>query len=279
MNKLFTAIAFVAGISTAFAQDFKIKKGEIIIEKQPVAKIEKDNKGYKISSLDGSSWFTANAINITQTKNVATKFWLELTGSNGNLREVEYREVPFTFSKEKWHVEALLKSDTRLLSVTGVNAQTVNDFFSTQDRSVSDKWDKIIAEQLAENAKEDQLAKEQNLVLDGRTIKRNDEIIGYVQKEETPQGSINRYLYTIFNGNKVKVASISFYREENLNRDGLFLKLSNGEKLELNRIDYSFNKINFDDLTKRAIHKLNTLGHLIPGEDNDGKKHINSRTR
>lgn len=269
MNKLFTAIVVAAGMSTAFAQDFKIKKGEIIIEKQAVAKIEKDNKGYKISSLDGSVWFTANAINITQTKNVAIKFWLELTGSNGNLREVEYREVPFTFSKEKWHVEALLKSDTGLLSVTGVNAQTVNDFFSTQDRSVSDKWDKIIGEQLAENAKEDQLAKEQNLVLDGRTIKRNDEIVGSFQREQTQQGgSTIRYVYTFFNGNKVKVASLSFYGEENLDKGGLFLKLSNGEKSELNRIEYSFNKINFDDLTKRAIHRLNTLEYLIPAEDN-----------
>lgn len=269
MKKLFTAIVVVAGMSTAFAQDFKIKKGEIIIEKQAVAKIEKDNKGYKISSLDGSVWFTANAINITQTKNVAIKFWLELTGSNGNLREVEYREVPFTFSKEKWHVEALLKSDTGLLSVTGVNAQTVNDFFSTQDRSVSDKWDKIIGEQLAENAKEDQLAKEQNLVLDGRTIKRNDEVVGSFQREQTQQGgSTIRYVYTFFNGNKVKVASLSFYGEENLDKGGLFLKLSNGEKSELNRIEYSFNKINFDDLTKRAIHRLNTLEYLIPAEDN-----------
>src|SRR5690554_4561547 len=98
------------------AQNVKIKKGNVLIDKQAVAKIEKIDDGYKISSLDDNSWFIANAINKTQNKNIAPKYWLELTGANGNLREVEYREIPFTMSKEKWHIKALLNSDTGLLT-------------------------------------------------------------------------------------------------------------------------------------------------------------------
>jgi len=99
MKKAFAIIAAVSYISTVSAQDIKIKKGEIQLDKQAVAKIEKQKKGYKISSLDGSTWFLVNVINITQTQNVATKYWLELIGSSGNLREAEYRDIPFTMSR------------------------------------------------------------------------------------------------------------------------------------------------------------------------------------
>lgn len=259
------------------AQNVKIKKGNILIDKQAVAKIEKVDDGYKISSLDDNSWFIANAINKTQNKNTAPKYWLELTGANGNLREVEYREIPFTISKEKWHIKALLYSDTGLLTYTGVDQTTVDSFFETQDRQISEKWDQIITAQHAENQKEDELAKQDKIIIDGKTIKRNNETVGYIQKKETPRGSLVYYTYNFIDSSKKLIAHITFYREENMNRDGLFLQLVNGEKSALNLIDYSFSKINFDDLTKRAVHRLYALGFLQDAENPNAPKYQNSR--
>lgn len=262
MKKIITILLAATCINSAVAQDVKIKKGEILLDKQAVAKIDKQKNGYKISSLDGSTWFIANAINFTQTKNKAPKFWLELTGANGNLREVEYRDLDFTFSKEKWHVEALLNSDTGLLTHTGIDKTAVDDFFETQDRKVSEKWDEIIAAQQAENEKEDQLAKQDGLIIDGRTIKQNNEAIAFIQKETTPVGSLTRYTYTFVNNDKYILGKISFYLEENMNDGKVSLILPNKETVLLHQIKSGFNKLDGNDVIKRAVHKLNALGYL-----------------
>lgn len=263
MKNILTIIAAIVCLNTVVAQDVKIKKGEILIDKQAVAKIEKQKTGYKISTIDGATWFTANAINFTQTKNKAPKFWLELTGANGNLREAEYRDLDFTFSKEKWHVEALLNSDTGLLTHTGVDKAAVDRFFETQDRNVSEKWDQIIAAQRAENEKEDELAKQDGLIIDGRTIKQNKEVIAFIQKEETAVGSLIRYTYTfVTNDKKHILGKISFYLEENMNDGKVSLILPNKETVLLHQIKSGFNKLDGNDVIKRAVHKLNALGYL-----------------
>ena len=277
MKNVIAIVALCAGMGGAYAQNIKIKKGEILIDKQAVAKIEKQKQRYKISTLDGTTWFVANAVNKTQTNNIAPKFWLELTGANGNLREAEYRDIPFTMSKEKWHVEALLNSDTGLLTTAGVNPQNVEMFFATQDRSVSDKWDQMIGEQRAVNEKEDALAMQEQVVIEGKTIKRAGEKIGFVQTQESPRGSLVYYTYTFNDAAKAKVAQISFYREENLNKDGLFLKLAGGETVQLNQVAYSFSKISFEDLVKRAVNKLYAMGYFQATED--GQQYMNSRVK
>ena len=153
-------------------------------------------------------------------------------------------------------------SDTGLLTSSGVNKETADQFFKTQDRSVSEKWDVIIAEWNKENAQEDSLARQHKFLFDGRTIKRAEETIGFIQKKETPHGSSVYYTYNFFDSNKNNIAQTTFYREENMNRDGLFLKLANGEKVPLNQVSYNFSKINFDDLVKRVVHKLYSKGYF-----------------
>lgn len=279
MKTKFTFSALVLLGVLCFSQDVKIKKGDIFLDKQAVAKIEKQKGGYKISSLDGGTWLLANVINITQTQKVAPKYWLELTGLNGNLREVEYRKIDFTMSREKWLVEALLNSDTGLFATNGLSREVVEQFFQTQDRRVSDTWDRIIEEQRAQNASEDALAKQDKVVFDGRTIKRQGEVVGFIQTKEIPKGTLIHYTSAFFDGNKNLIAQIAFYREENLNQDGLKLELRSGEEQLLNQVEYSFSRIDLADLTKRAVHRLNALGFLNVVENPNEPKYMNSRER
>lgn len=260
MKKTLTVIVALTTVCTTWAQDFKIKKDEILIEKQVVAKIKKEKEGFKISSLDGESTFTINAINVTATNQIAPKYWLQLTGANGNVREAEYGEMSFTFSKEKWNISALLKSELGLLTPSGVDKQKVNEYFQKTDRSVSDKWDKFIKEQADVIAKEDQLALDQKLTIDGGgNIKKNNEKIAYLKKE-TVDTQVPSYKYEVYTVNNVRVASIFFYQQENLNKsNGFIVKLSDKEQTELYGVVHSFNKIDFDSLIKRMVYKLNAM--------------------
>ncbi|SEI87293.1 hypothetical protein SAMN04488018_10638 [Myroides marinus] len=261
MRKLFTVIAIVASVGTTLAQNFKIKKGEIQIDKQSVAKIEKEKEGFKISSLDGTSFFVALATNLTPKGKVAPKYWLVLTGNNGNIRESEYEGVGFSFSKEKWTVEALLKSGVGLIGGEGMNKEKVKQYFESSDRSVSDKWEKFIEEKLAEIEKESQLAIDQKLTIDGSgNIKKNGEKVGYYKKV-TVNAQVPSYEYVVYNAKNSQIGSVFFYEAENLNNSNGGVSLEVGEeKNALYGIKFSFNKIVTDDLAKRMVYRLNAMG-------------------
>ncbi|MDR2121535.1 MAG: hypothetical protein LBP34_00280 [Flavobacteriaceae bacterium] len=273
--KIKLVILLIAAFGMLQAQDVKIKKGEIQIGMQKVAKIEKQKKGgYKISNLEGDVWLMVNLTKFTQTHKEAEEYWLELTGPNGNLREVEYREISISYSREKAHVRALLHSDTGILTSNGLDKQAIEQFFQSQDRSISEKWDKIITAQIEENEREDQLAKQDRITIDEKTIRRKGERIGYLSLQVHND---DLYTYNFFDANNKKIAEITLYKNENFNRDGLRLKLYNGETLKLNQVD-SVIYIDFNDLIKRAVHKLYALGFLQQPEP-DSKYDSRGRIR
>jgi hypothetical protein len=261
-------ILLVAAFGMLQAQDVKIKKGEIQIGMQKVAKIEKQKKGgYKISNLEGDVWLMVNLTKFTQTNKEAEEYWLELTGPNGNLREVGYRDISVTYSREKWHVRALLHSDTGILTSNGLDKQAIEQFFQSQDRSISEKWDKIITAQREENEREDQLAKQDRITIDQTTIRRKVERIGYL-RIQVHNGVYDTYTYNFFDANNKKIAEITLYKKKVLNRDGLRLELYNGETLMLNQVFFIVD-LDLDDLIKRAVHKLYALGFLQQLEKKD----------
>ena len=67
--KSFLFATMFASISF-FAQEVKVKKGEIQIDGKSVAKIDKEKNIYTISDLSGKSLFTATITNQTPLKNI-----------------------------------------------------------------------------------------------------------------------------------------------------------------------------------------------------------------
>jgi len=257
---LFTVILFA---QNSIAQDLKIKKGIIFLDKKEVAKIDKQDKSYKISSLNEQVWFLAQIINKTSNNNIRSRYWLELTGANGNIREAEYESVPFTFSKEKWVAEAVVKSNTDLLTINGVDAQKVNDFFKTQNRSVSDKWDLTIMEQKAENDREDELENQEKLVIGSNgIISKNGKKIASINKTITKAAYVT-YNYTILDSNKKIVATSSINKEDKANLKGLLIKLYDGTVYELNQVKFTFGNIDFTDFENRMVKKINANGYNL----------------
>ncbi|MET3539268.1 hypothetical protein ABID34_004370, partial [Chryseobacterium limigenitum] len=86
--KLVLVATMFASVSV-FSQEVKVKKGEIQIDGKSVAKIDKEKNNYTISDLSGKALFTATITNETPLKNTVSKYWMQLTGSNGVVKELE----------------------------------------------------------------------------------------------------------------------------------------------------------------------------------------------
>ena len=85
-----------------FSQEVKVKKGEIQIDGKSVAKIDKEKTVYTISDLSGKPLFKAVITNVTPLRNTATRTWLQLTGNNGVVRELDLiKRTSFSFGFEK----------------------------------------------------------------------------------------------------------------------------------------------------------------------------------
>lgn len=272
MKNTITIIFTFLCLSITFAQDVKIKKGVISLDKKEVAKIEKQDKVYKISSLDGKTWFLASTINITPNKNVRLKFWLELKGANGNIREVEYEEVDFTFSREKWCVEALLNSNTHLLTLDGIDSEKVSEFFQNTDQSISSKWDAVIIDQKNEIETEAQLALKDKLVIDSKgNISLNEVNIATINKS-VKDGVYKVYNYTVSDSNGKKIATSSFYRENDLNKSGISITMFDDTVYPLEQVKASMGNIEFDDFERRMVRKIYAKGYNLQ----DVSKSINN---
>ncbi len=252
----------------SFSQNVKVKKGEIQVDDKPVAKMEKKDKVYVISSLSGTPLFTAVITDITPLKNVASKRWLQLTGNNGNVREVAIEKSGgFTFSNERFLCETLIRNAGFLFPNT-VNEVAVNEFFQTEDRSIS-KAEDIILEAYKKNVhREDSLAKANNLVLDDSgNISANGKKIGYLVRK-TSNGSapgITNYTYIIMDINKTSIAQLDFpvaVNAQNNIMGKLLLKTYDNQETVI-RENYILEKIKYDNVAIRAIRWLYTNGYTL----------------
>ncbi len=157
MKLKFLPIALVAVSTFVYAQEIKVKKGEIQIDGKSVAKIDKEKNNYKISDLSGKALFTATITSQTPLKNNVSKNWLQLTGSNAVVRELELIDkTSFSFGFEKPIIENLTKSSDPLLPASGIDENKINSFFQTEDRSISTAEDTRIEKDKETNRLEDQ---------------------------------------------------------------------------------------------------------------------------
>ena len=72
-------------ITKALAQDIKIKKGELLIDGTPIAKISSKDKVVSYSDLSGNFLFTAEAPYATVSGNSTPERWLRFKGANNLL--------------------------------------------------------------------------------------------------------------------------------------------------------------------------------------------------
>ncbi|HBR11589.1 MAG TPA: hypothetical protein DD740_05145, partial [Chryseobacterium sp.] len=250
-----------------YAQEVKVKKGEIQIDGKSVAKIDKEKNNYTISDLSGKALFTATITNQTPLKNYASKYWLQLTGSNGVVKELELIDkTSFSFGFEKPITQNLTKSDNPLLPASGIDENKINSFFQTEDRSISKAEDDRIEEYKAINSSEDALAKENKILISNvGIISANNEKIGYIVRKVTGKDMVQQFLtYTVLDINKIPIAQINFSSWDQANvKSGLEVKTFDGKSFPIKLANYTSERLEYDELAPRVIKKLYANGYTL----------------
>lgn len=264
--KLVLVATMFASISV-FSQEVKVKKGEIQIDGKSVAKIDKEKNNYTISDLSGKALFTATITSQTPLKNNVSKNWLQLTGSNGVVRELELIDkTSFSFGFEKPITENLTKSSDPLLPASGIDENKINSFFQTEDRSISTAEDIKIEKDKETNRSEDALAADSKILINSvGIISANNQKIGYIVRKVTGTDGIQKFLsYTVLDINKIPVAQIDFSSYDKANiQSGLVLKTFDGKSFPIKLANYTSERLEYDELAPRVVKKLYANGYTL----------------
>lgn len=252
----------------SYSQDIKVKKGELFLNNNSVGKIEKVDKKYQLSDLSGNVMFSAIITNRTIKDNETDEKWLELIGANNVVREVELsKKLSFTFSNEKFNIDAVLKSGENLLTENGFDKSTIEAFFTEQKTPFSDKWDAIYDKEKELIQQEDEYVSASEVVIDSKgNIFKKDKKIGSISfstsKENSP-GSLlmTKYVVRDVNGSQVAVSefnSIPYTYYEVITFDQNKIEILAKTSPKKNSED-----INKDPLAKRIVYRLYKLGYHL----------------
>lgn len=277
-RNLLTAIAFTA-VAILNAQDIKVKKGELLLDKKPVARVEKVDKKYQFSDLSGNVMYFAIITQQTVLGNNTSDRWLQLTGTNGVVRELELpKKLVFTLSNEKYNIDAVLKCEQNLLTVNGIDKASVDAFFQNEDKPFSDKWDAIFENEKATIKKEDELAANDEVSIDdkGNILKKGKKIgtISFNSETGKAPGSLTISYYKVRDLSGGLIASSDF---NNMTADYYPVKTYDQKVIQIfvpTSKQYTSMGMSKDDLAKRIVYRLYASGYPFGDMTEVYKKYV-----
>jgi len=273
---LVAAAIFIGG--SCFAQELKIKKDDLMIDEKVVAKVSGKGRLYSFSDMSGKLQFKGEIVNgRSGTSTTAESIgWIEFTGTNGNVREVNFADIPFTMSMGKMLAGNALA--VGLITKEGINETKVNEFFQTADRSLSSVKSDANKTLKADMLKEDALARENSIMIGvkGNIKTKTGETIGSIEKlsVSADQSSFSRgfsasgmnkyYEYHVFDANKKLVAKLPC-SDNGVTNDNKGLKIYT-EDGKIWPIQAKTNMLNTslpgDPIADRMVKKLYANGYL-----------------
>lgn len=219
MNKM--KCLFLIGVLSVMnvcAQDFKVKKGELLSNGTPVAKIEKKDGKYQFSDLSNHLLYRVVLTDETAQGNLAPHRWIEFSNANGVIREVAIPDkLKFTFSGEKYLLDCVFKSGTGMLTEKGIDPAVVTAFFESTHRPFSEKWDAVFEQERNTIQTEDNLAMADKISVQGDAILKNGKQIGIIaRKVQNGDGGIviTDFTVTDIKGHVVATAHHHSYKNE-----------------------------------------------------------------
>ena len=263
-TKIFVISTMLVGIS-AFSQEIKIKKGELLLDDKVVAKVEDKKEVYSFSDLNGQPKFSVKVFPTIGTE----KGWVEFTGQNGNVKETEFADTGFTLSEGKLIIKNALSQG--LLTKDGFDETKVNEFFKTTDRSLTQDRENNKAAQKKVDDNENVLANERGIRIDnsGKIWDKNKELTGFIKRVDLGHNGIfNNYEYRVYDTNQIQIATLSCtnYDPANIQR-GMKIITYDNKQSEISVTHNSFSGPLSEDkvagrMVKRLIFNGYTLGDM-----------------
>lgn len=276
-TKIFVISTMFVGIS-AFSQEIKIKKGELLLDDKVVAKVDDKKNVYSFSNLNGEPKFS---IKVFPTID-AEKGWVEFTGQNGNVKEADFADTGFTLSEGKLIVKNALAQG--LLTKDGINEEKVKDFFQTTDRSLTQNRENNKKMQQEANEKEDILADEMGIVIDnsGKIWNKNKELQGHIQRVNTGnQTIVLNYEYRVYDINKIQIATLQCTNSDSFNgKSGLKITTYDNKEADIfvTKNDFS-GPISQDKVANRMVRKLFANGYTLGDMKDTVVNHVNNKNK
>lgn len=264
MRKFILAIGLAVSLSVS-AQEIKIKKGDLTIDGKLVAKVEDKGRDYTFKDLNGNTLFYAT-ISSTDPSRKDDKGWVIFKGTNGNVREVAYKNG-FTLSLGKLLAENAMAYG--ILNKDGGDQAGITEFFAKEDKSFSEvRSNKIIAEK-EDRARENAV----NLTIDsqGKITDEQGKYIGYItrtnidgEKSRFGIDLISKFMeYRIYDPQNVLIAKLqaknSSYKN---NQFGLVIETIDKKEIPIEDNNTFYDKpLAYDDLANRMMKKLYAQGY------------------
>ena len=266
MRKIITAILFVISLSSLTAQDFKIKKGNIIMNENIIASIKKENKKYVINDTEGNLLYNAEVKSTTPKGRLAYSEWLELTNRDGNVYELNFKTKSLALNIEKKVVEHMIQSE--FLSKNGVDEKKYNQV----NIEITNELDKIFDEYEKNYIIEDKLAEENNIKVgkyDNKIFKypitANEILVGYIKSNQilNPKDGSTLVVYTVSDSNNNDIAELKFGKyDTGKELKPLYIVILNEPKTFPTITKSTFYSIAQDPLAMRMIKILYANGYL-----------------
>ncbi|WP_288446747.1 hypothetical protein [uncultured Chryseobacterium sp.] len=260
-TKIFVISTMLVGIS-AFSQEIKIKKGELLLDDKVVAKVEDKKEVYSFSDLNGQPKFSVKVFPTIGTE----KGWVEFTGQNGNVKETEFADTGFTLSEGKLIVKNALSQG--LLTKDGFDETKVNEFFKTTDRSLTRDRENNKAAQKKVDDNENVLANERGIRIDnsGKIWDKNKELTGFIKRVDLGHNGIfNNYEYRVYDTNQIQIATLSCtnYDPANIQR-GMKIITYDNKQSEISVTHNSFSgPLSEDKVADRMVKRLIFNGYTL----------------
>lgn len=235
MKKFITTSLVVMATIGAQAQDINIKKGVVSVNKTPVAKIEREKTRYKISSLDDQMFFWAELVSNAD----ANKFWLQLTGENGNIHDIEKEDIAFTMSREKSLFSTVFASTEGLVDQNGFNKENVETLFKTANSELSDKWKEIDQERSKLRAEEESLMQKDKITVTASgNILRDSEKIGSI-KTTSVKNAYAKHTAKILDINGHEIAEVKYDETKIYNaKYGVKITTFDNKSINIHNLNY-----------------------------------------
>jgi hypothetical protein len=267
MKKLLLLLLLLPAIT--FGQKIKTKKDKVLFDDKEVCILKNVGQDYEFSSLDGTKQFTARYNGLMEDKQV-TYQWLTVTSPDGSqVSEVPYEVLQTSFSATNIIIR-LLSQKYGLIDMNGINQQKLQEFFSVQRESLSDKYIKNVAtaKEEAKAAQAEYAAKVGALrpfvKQDGTVVaggQMGTRILGKVIPISNYSFRGNYGPITVYDLDRVQVASAALV--DNVDND-VNVTLFNGTKFTYRakrRYTNSENTLFLQQLVEELVARDITLGH------------------
>ena len=188
-KSILIALLTLAGASS-FAQEFKVKKGEVLLDGKPIAKMStKVLRQYEITNLDGTNAITAY---MRICENPAPgKVYVEIANEEKKANDLDFAKYS-PFNVDRSIIQTLFAKG--MITENGIQLEQVNTFVNGEPTGLGEKYG--CKQQNAEKAVTDALAL---TIDDSGNVFSKKEKIGYIRmitNNGTTSGSVEKYEVT-----------------------------------------------------------------------------------